>query len=116
MSKSIIVNFLRQNHYCDKFSKYFYPRTVFEDTSSVAEIKKLIKYFNGQLMNLDDFIAEIEPEGLRLPVLIRQYLKQNAKFLGFNRDPNFSDCLDGLILLEIEKLPQETKNMIYRGM
>ena len=39
---------------------------------------------------------------------MRQYLKQNAKFIGFNLDPNFSDALDGFVVLDVSKLPKET--------
>ena len=36
-----------------------------------------------------------------MPVLLRQYLKLNAKLLGFNIDPDFHDCLDGLMLVDL---------------
>jgi len=36
-----------------------------------------------------------------VPVLLRQYLKLNAKLLGFNIDPDFHDCLDGLMLVDL---------------
>ena len=42
------------------------------------------------LNNLDKFIEDIEPGHFKIPVLIRQYIKQNSKFLGFNVDPEFS--------------------------
>ena len=40
-----------------------------------------------KLKNLDDLIAEIEPSSYRIPVLLKKYLKQNAKIIGFNTDP-----------------------------
>jgi hypothetical protein len=39
---------------------------------------------------------------------MRQYVRQNAKFIGFNVDPHFSDALDGFMLLDIEHLPKST--------
>ncbi|MEZ4892595.1 MAG: hypothetical protein R2778_06220 [Saprospiraceae bacterium] len=50
----------------------------------------------------------MEPAHFTVPVLFRQYLRQNAKFIGFNVDPNFADCLDGLMILDIRDLPEET--------
>jgi len=39
---------------------------------------------------------------------MKKYLKQNAKVLGFNVDPKFSDALDGLMLLDIFQIPEDT--------
>ncbi|MDX1911204.1 MAG: hypothetical protein SFV22_06955, partial [Saprospiraceae bacterium] len=57
---------------------------------------------------LEHFVEDAEPRHFPVPVLLRQYLKQNARFIAFNVDPNFSNCLDGLMLLDIKDLPAET--------
>jgi hypothetical protein len=36
-------------------------------------------------------------------VLLRQYLKLGGRLLGFNMDPEFSDALDGLIVVDLLK-------------
>ncbi|MBK8564718.1 MAG: hypothetical protein IPN76_15635 [Saprospiraceae bacterium] len=36
---------------------------------------------------------------------MRQYLKLNARFISFNVDPNFSDVLDGFIILDLKDVP-----------
>lgn len=46
-------------------------------------------------------IADLEPDHKGIPVLIRQYLKLGAKFLAFNVDRDFGDCLDGLIVVDL---------------
>jgi hypothetical protein len=50
---------------------------------------------------VSSLVADIEPDQKGLPVLIRQYLKLGAKFLSFNGDPQFSDSLDGLIVVDL---------------
>jgi putative hemolysin len=35
------------------------------------------------------------------PVLLRQYLKLNARLLGFNIDPDFGDALDALMMVDL---------------
>jgi hypothetical protein len=50
---------------------------------------------------VSNLIADIEPDQKGIPVLIRQYLKLGAKFLAFNVDRNFGDCLDGLIVVDM---------------
>ena len=46
-------------------------------------------------------VADIEPDGKGLPVLLRQYLKLGGKLLGFNVDEKFGNVVDGLILVDI---------------
>ena len=55
----------------------------------------------------DKLIDDFEPE-LRLPVLIKKYIKQNAKVVAFNIDPNFNDAVDGLMYIRISDLPEST--------
>ncbi|MGH9312016.1 MAG: hypothetical protein ACRD1S_02345, partial [Vicinamibacterales bacterium] len=46
----------------------------------------------------------VERDGKRVPVLLRQYLKLNARVLGFNVDPAFGDVLDGLMLVDLAEV------------
>lgn len=48
-------------------------------------------------------VSEIEESAMGVPVLWRQYLKLNAKVLGFNVDPAFNNSLDGLVLVDLRK-------------
>jgi hypothetical protein len=50
---------------------------------------------------LSDLVADLEVDQKGVPVLIRQYLKLGAKFLSFNVDRAFGDCVDGLILVDL---------------
>jgi putative hemolysin len=50
---------------------------------------------------IDELVGEIESDRASMPVLLRQYLKLNAKLLGFNIDPDFGDALDGLMLVDL---------------
>jgi putative hemolysin len=50
---------------------------------------------------VSELIAQIEGDRKGVPVLIRQYVKLGGKFLGFNLDRNFSDAIDGLIVVDL---------------
>ena len=54
-------------------------------------------------------VAEIEADGKSIPVLLRQYLKLNAKLLGFNVDDAFGGVLDGLMMVDLLELPPELR-------
>jgi len=55
------------------------------------------------LDDLSDAVSDLEPARTGVPVLLRQYLKLGGKLLAFNVDPNFSDALDGLIVVDLTR-------------
>lgn len=62
----------------------------------------------ADLNKFDKIIDEIEPGSLRLPVLIKKYIKQNAKVVAFNVDPMFNNAIDGLMYIKISDIPEST--------
>jgi putative hemolysin len=53
---------------------------------------------------LDRLIAGLEPDGKGVPVLLRQYLRLDAKLLAFNIDPAFGDALDALMMVDLARV------------
>ena len=64
--------------------------------SALADIKLLSK------------ILRRMENGKEVPVLLRQYLTLNGKFICFNVDPAFNDALDGLIVVDLRKIAART--------
>jgi hypothetical protein len=62
----------------------------------------------ADLNKFDKIIDEVEPGVLRLPVLIKKYIKQNARVVAFNVDPLFNNAVDGLMYIRIADLPEST--------
>ncbi len=62
---------------------------------------------------VDELVADLESDRRGMPVLLRQYMKLNAKLLGFNVDPEFSDVLDGLMMVD---LPRANPALLARHM
>ena len=56
----------------------------------------------------DKIIDEVEPGNLRMPVLLKKYVKQNARLVAFNVDPKFNNAVDGLMYIRIADLPEST--------
>lgn len=46
-------------------------------------------------------VRSLEADGKDIPVLLRQYLKLDARLLGFSVDPSFGNVLDGLIVVDL---------------
>jgi len=58
------------------------------------------------LRDLDELsqpITDIEADGKGLPILLRQYAKIGGRLLGFNVDRNFSNVLDGLVVVDLRQ-------------
>jgi hypothetical protein len=58
------------------------------------------------IKTLDLYLNEFQPN-LSIPVLLRKYLQVNGKILGFNIDPDFNNCLDGLMIVHVSDIPLE---------
>ena len=55
----------------------------------------------ANLHDVDALVRDLESDQRGLPVLLRHYLKLNAKLLGFSVDPAFGNVLDGLVVVDL---------------
>ena len=58
----------------------------------------------ASLGDLSSAVRALEADGKDIPVLLRQYLKLNAKLLAFSVDPAFGDALDGLLVVDLTQV------------
>ena len=70
-------------------------------------LKEYTEYLND-IDQMASYVAEIEPDGKDIPVLLRQYLKLSGKLLAFNVDPDFSSVVDGLIVVDLSQTSPKT--------
>jgi putative hemolysin len=105
-SKSLIVDYITRNHFDNEMAVFVKPRKKFKVDFAKIDTDVLR---NGEdtFKNLDSLISEVETRNMKVPVLLRQYIGLNAKIIGFNIDPKFSDALDGFLVLDLEKMPQD---------
>jgi putative hemolysin len=66
-----------------------------------AEDRAVLETLAVDEESLSGLIADLEDDDKGLPVLLKHYLKLNARLLGFNVDPAFGDCTDGLIVVDL---------------
>jgi len=104
-SKSLIVEFVRNNFYDREMARYIRPRKKFStqiDRRVDSEI--IISSAERDISRLEKVVSDVD-NGYRIPVLLKKYLEVNARIIGFNIDPDFNNCLDGLIMLDVYNLP-----------
>lgn len=106
-SKSLIAEFMRDNYFDYSFSEYIKPRKKFNIPNKYSKAnRKILRNIDDNIKTLDLYVNELQP-ALSIPVLMKKYLQMNGKIIGFNIDPEFNDCLDGLMLVNITDIPFE---------
>lgn len=107
-SKSLMVEYFLKNFGDDQLSAWITPRKPFKPKLS-EEYQNIVRESTANdLQKMDRLVDDVEPGGVRIPVLFKKYLKQNAKMVCFNVDPLFNDCVDGFMYIRISDLPEST--------
>lgn len=107
-SKSLMIEFMKSNYYDPYVAQYIKPKQDFKVVLEDADKDFIFDASEADLNKFDKLIDELEPNELRLPVLIKKYVKQNAKVVAFNVDPLFNNAVDGLMYIRIADLPEST--------
>jgi len=107
-SKSLMIEFMKSHYYDPYVAQYVHPKKEFKVKLKDADKDFVFDETEADLNKFDKIIDEVEPGSLRLPVLIKKYIKQNAKVVAFNVDPLFNNAVDGLMYIRIADLPEST--------
>ena len=113
LSKTLMIEFIKQNCYDHSLEKYVLPKKKFYADLPEIDSEVLLKN-KDNIKSLDSLISEIELNHNKVPVLLRQYIQLNAKIIGFNVDPKFNDSIDGFLVLDIKNVPEDTLKMLSK--
>ena len=103
-----MIEFMKSNYWDPYVAQYIRPKKEFKVKLKDADKEFVFDETQADLNKFDRLIDEVEPGNLRLPVLIKKYIKQNAKVVAFNVDPLFNNSVDGLMYIKIADLPEST--------
>jgi putative hemolysin len=107
-SKSLLIEFMKSNFYDAYTAQFVKPKKAFKVRLNDEDKKFIFQAAENNLSKFDKLIDELEPGALKVPILLKKYIKQNAKLISFNVDPNFNDAIDGLMYIKISDIPEET--------
>lgn len=103
LSRQLMVQFLIKRNLHQDLARWVRPRHPHRikpfgpvDEEAVGEAPR-------DLEDVSALVSEIEHDAKGIPVLLRHYLKLNATLTAFNVDPDFSDVVDGLVVVEVAK-------------
>jgi len=107
-SKEMIIKFIMMHHFDWKLAKSITPRNSYKFKTEDQNLNIVMQTMDNDINSLDKFIGDVDELNSGLPVLLKKYIKLNAKIIGFNVDPKFNNCLDGLIALDLCDIPPNT--------
>ena len=115
-AKNMLVHFYRHYFGDENVLALARDRFVIPEQDRAAQLR----VFSGDNYAQDfrTLKAELGKSGLSVPVLYKQYTETyepgGVKFLDFNIDQKFSNCVDGLVLADLDKL-KPAKRERYLG-
>ncbi|MBU3011045.1 lysophospholipid acyltransferase family protein [Polaribacter vadi] len=107
-SKSLMIEFMKSHYYDPYIAQYIYPKKEYKVKLKDGDKDFVFDATKADMQKFDKIIDEIEPGALRIPVLIKKYVKQNARLVAFNVDPKFNNAVDGLMYIKVADIPQST--------
>lgn len=100
------------NHYYGSKDNLIEAKTPYQYSNNLSEIKELFD-LNDKKKDFKFLKSTLSNIGVSIPTLYKQYseiaLDDGVKFLGFNVDNSFGDCIDGFILVEVAKIKDSAR-------
>ena len=112
VSREVIARYFEKQTRTDKAPGPFWPGSVWPrrplkgKTVRDWEVKALCELL-PDVEDLSGPIADLEPDGKGIPILVRQYVKLGGKLLAFSVDPAFGNTLDGFVLVDLTRTSPE---------
>ena len=107
-SKSLMIEFMKSHYYDPYIAQYIRPKKEYKVKLKDDDKDFVFDASKADMQKFDKIIDEIEPGILRIPVLIKKYVKQNARLVAFNVDPKFNNAIDGLMYIKVADIPEST--------
>lgn len=116
-SRALIVAYLQERCGNGDLARYVEPRRQFRAPRLRGCDPRVLANLLDNVEELSDAVADLEPDGKGVPVLLRQYLNCGGEMLAFNVDSAFSDVVDGLVVVDLMKMgrPQLEKYLGKEG-
>jgi len=100
------------SHYFKDPKQLVVPKLSYQYSNSINEIKEQF-LLNDRKKDFKFLKSTLASIGVSVPTLYKQYSditqEGGVKFLGFNVDKEFSDCIDGFILVDVNKIKDITR-------
>ena len=103
VSRQLMVTYFEQHRKQSGWSSLLKARSPFR-RKPLREADSMREW---DIEDLSAVVADLETDQKGIPILLRQYLKLGGQLLDFNVDREFSDALDGLILVDLTRTDEK---------
>ncbi|MBM4113594.1 MAG: lysophospholipid acyltransferase family protein [Phycisphaerae bacterium] len=104
MSKKLMMAFLETHRALTRFAQFVRPRNP-PQIGSLHELdREHARCVIRDVDEVDQVVRELENGERAVPVLLRQYLRMNARLLAFNVDPDFGNVVDALMFADMREI------------
>ena len=101
LSRYLMAMSLEENNFDQELASLVQPTQPLPDIKGLPWNREMLAGL-GDIEQLSSLVQVVEKDR-GVPILLRQYLKLNGTFVGFNVDRDFNDALDGLIIVDLLK-------------
>ena len=115
ISKEIIVEYIKKYYFEHSFAKSIKSRRPFVPKPSNLDTEILINN-TSNFNKLDQILKDADPLNPKMPILLRKYLELGAKITAFNVDPQFNNCVDGLMVLDLSVVKPEIVSTLAKSL
>jgi putative hemolysin len=105
-ARDVMVSFLKAHCGNPELSTLVEPKRKPRARRLTACDTRLLGSLVADVEELSDVVADLQPDGKGVPVLVRQYLNLGGQLLAFNMDADFSDVIDGLVVVDLRRMPR----------
>jgi putative hemolysin len=106
LSQQLMMAFLRSTRAEDRLARLVAPRNPPAARRGRPDLRSLAHVVGRNMDRVDELVREVEGGERGMPVLLRQYLKLNARVIAFNVDEAFGDVLDALMLVDLRTVDE----------
>lgn len=109
-AKEVIISFYKQQFGADEaLATAKQPFVISEQSQHFADNE----FTNDYKTSFKVLNSELKKLGVKVPTLYKQYVElctdKGCRFIDFNIDPEFSNCIDSLILVELDKITSKKR-------
>lgn len=101
MSRQLLIEFLKTHRAMPRLAELVRPRNPMKQRPHGHWDERRVAQAITDPDDLDALVRTIESGRRSMPILLRQYLKLEAKLLAANVDEDFGDVLDGLMYADM---------------
>ena len=114
--KSLTVHFLKRDFLMEEADRFATPTTPFRPGFLRVDPDQLLQVPEHDIDAFDRILGAVSDGKYRLPVLFRKYFSCGARVSCVNVDPDFSDCVDAMIVLRLADFPPASIKSFIRSL